>query len=89
MRVPRSRAAHFDRVLARTRAFYVEARGEASAAKRAQDIATLPSKDWRGTRVFEVECEGPYGRGPHKQWVPEYVLWNQISLAHFLCAFHR
>jgi hypothetical protein len=89
VRIPKSRAWYFEAVCIRTKAHYVEMRGEASAEQRAADIAALPSKDWKGSRVFEVECEGSFGKGPHKQFVPEYVLWNQIALEHFLCPFHR
>lgn len=75
--------------LQHARAQFVEVRGRRAVPRRAAAIAALPSKAWRGVRVFEIECEGPFGRGPHRQWVPEYVLWSLIDLRHWLCPFHR
>lgn len=80
---------HEDAACARAVDAFVEIRGESGMRQRAEGIAALASKEWRGTRVFEVRCEGPYGRGPHVQWVPERVLWGLIDLSHFLCPFHR
>lgn len=89
MRINRSRAAHYERTLARARACFLELRGPSEVPVRAAEIAARPSKIWNGVPVFELYCEGPFGRGPHVQWVPEYVLWGLISLEHFLCPYHR
>ncbi len=90
MRVLQTTAArHHDRVLATARDAFVEVRGVEELARRTRAIAALPSKDWRGVRVFAVTCEGPFGRGPHVQWVPECVLWSLIDVRHFVCPFHR
>jgi hypothetical protein len=67
----------------------VEVRGESEVATRAAAIAGIPSKDWNGVTVFEVTCEGPYGKGPHAQFIPEYVLWSLIDVGHFVCPYHR
>lgn len=82
-------ARHHDRVLATAHAAFVEVRGVEEVPCRERAIAALPSKDWHGVRVFALRCDGPFGRGPHVQWVPECVLWSLIDLRHFLCPFHR
>ena len=82
-------ARHHDRVLGTARVAFVEVRGADAVETRAREIAALPSKDWRGVRVFRLACEGPFGRGPHVLWVPEYVLWSLIDLGHYVCAYHR
>lgn len=90
MRIDGTTASRYhDRVLATARAAFVETRGADDLPAREAAIAGLSSKVWRGIRVFAVRCEGPFGRGPHEQWVPEYLLWSLIDLNHFLCPFHR
>lgn len=76
-------------VCERSKALFIEVRGTDAVPEREAEIAALPQKDWRGQRLYALMCEGPFGNGPHVQFVPEYVLWNQISLDHFLCPFHR
>lgn len=66
-----------------------ELRTETEMHRRAAEIARLPSKIWRGVAVYELTCPGPYGKGPHTQYVPERVLWALISLDYFLCPYHR
>jgi hypothetical protein len=89
MRVDARRDWYYARCLERARAAFVEIRGAAAVPTRAREIARLPAKSWRGVRVYAMTCEGPFGRGPHVQFVPEYVLWSLISLRHFFCPYHR
>lgn len=89
MRINKSRATYYVRCLRRAKEAFIETRGIAGVAQREADIAALPSKDWNGSQVFQVMCEGPFGKGPHVQFVPEYVLWSLIDLRHFMCAYHR
>lgn len=81
--------SHLAKRMARARAQFVEVRGAAAVEQRAKDIAALPSKDWRGVHVVALRCEGPFGRGPHVQFVPEYLLWSLIDLRHWICPFHQ
>lgn len=80
---------HEDRHLPRARAYYVELRGEASAAERAREIAALSTKVWRGHLVYRVVCRADFGVGPHTMFVPERVLWLLVDLRAFTCAWHR
>ncbi len=90
MRIDRTTASRYhDRVLATSRQAFIETRGSQDVKSREAAIASLQSKMWRGIPVFELRCAGPFGRGPHVQWVPEYLLWSLIDLSHFLCPFHR
>lgn len=66
-----------------------EWKGDAWVVRRAIEIAQLPVKDWRGRAVFRIMCEGPFGRGPHENWVPEHLLWNLLDLGHYCCPYHR
>lgn len=75
--------------LARARAAFRQVRGIHDTRRRAAAIARLPRKRWRGVQVYAIDCDGDFGRGPHRLWVPEYVLWSLIDLRHFLCPFHR
>jgi hypothetical protein len=75
--------------LARARASFVVFRGATGVRRRAAAIRRRRQKRWRGVHVFEVRCAGPFGRGPHHVFVPEFVLWSLIDLRHFLCPFHR
>lgn len=89
MRINRSRVASYERCRQRAIEAFVEVRGADAVAGRAAEITALPSKEWNGATVFEVECEGPFGRGPHRQFVPEYVLWSLINVRHLICPYHR
>ena len=62
--------------------------GDSALFKRASQIQWLPSKDWKGGMVFQVHCDGDYGRGPHDHFVPEGILWSLISVDHYRCPFH-
>ena len=73
----------------RARSAFRDVRDEKAEAQRAAAIAALPSKDWRGVRVYLIRCDGPFGCGPHMQYVPEGLLWSLLDLNHFLCAYHR
>lgn len=80
---------HERRALDRTRAYFIELRGARDAARRAAEIAALPSVEWKGHRLRTLRCLGPFGRGPHAVNVPEYVCWSLISLEAFTCPYHR
>lgn len=56
---------------------------------RRKEIAALERKYWNGIEVFRVRCDGDYGRGPHDQWIPEYILWALIDVTRYRCPFHR
>lgn len=83
-----TRLHHAARSLARTIDAFREYRPGQESTRRAE-IERLESKDWRGGRVFRVHCDGPYGRGPHDHWVPEYILWSLIDVTRYRCPFHR
>jgi hypothetical protein len=74
---------------ARACSAFVELQGLAAAVQRATEIAVLPSKMWRGVRVYELTCAADFGCGPHRLFVPEYVLWSLISLQRMVCPWHR
>jgi hypothetical protein len=44
---------------------------------------------WKGRRLRTIRCQGDFGKGPHDVNVPEALLWCLISLARFLCPYHR
>lgn len=76
------------RALARTiEAFKVYRPGEIEERRAA--IARLDSKDWKGVRLYLVRCDGDFGRGPHDQWIPEYILWSLIDVTRYRCPYHR
>lgn len=77
-----------ERSLIKARRAFVECRGLEAAGERAVAIAFLPSKDWKGRKVYRLTCEGPFGNGPHEVWKPEWLLWALHSLDHFICPFH-
>lgn len=60
-----------------------------AAERRRAQIAVLASKVWKGQRVYRVQCDGDFGRGPHVMWVPERILWSLIDPTVYRCAFHR
>lgn len=74
---------------ARTRAHFAEVRGLDAVPQREAEIHALASKPWRGRQLYALRCDGPYGGGPHVQFVPRYLLWGLIDLGHFVCPFHR
>lgn len=90
MRVNRT-PEHYGRVCARVRAVFTEVYrpGAEATERRVEEIAALSRKDWKGVTVFQVRCQGDFGKGPHDVWVPEYLLWGLISPRRFYCAFHR
>ena len=73
----------------RAKAEFREHRGLASTVARAHAIARLPSKVWRGVRVYEVRCCGDFGRGPHLQFLPAGHLWALIDIRRHRCPWHR
>lgn len=56
--------------------------------KREYQIAYLPQNDWRGKKVYQITCHGTRGKGPHKVWVPESLLWSLIDFRMYRCVFH-
>ena len=63
--------------------------GTARAVQRAHGIAALPSKKWRGERVYALRCEADFGKGPHVMHVSAGVLWSLLSLKRWRCPFHN
>lgn len=74
--------------LRRTRAAYVQMRGEEAAVQRAAEIAALPTVQFKGRTLYTIRCCGTTGKGPHDRNVTEPVLWSLISLDYHLCPFH-
>lgn len=60
-----------------------------AAEERRAQIKLLASKQWKGSRVYRVQCDGDFGKGPHVMWVPERILWSLIDPRVYRCAFHR
>ena len=57
----------------RAKRAFVELRGMADAVGRARSIPTLPTKVWKGTRVYGLTCQATFGRGPHVMYLPAEV----------------
>lgn len=76
-------------VTARARAAFRLAYGLEEERRRAAQIAAVPAVDWHGRTLRTLTCAGPYGKGPHLQYLPEAVLWSLIDLAYFVCPYHR
>ena len=74
---------------ARAREAFAELQGATAAAQRLQQMAALPTVQWRGRTLYTLRCAGPFGKGPHTVNVPESLLWSLLDLRHFLCAYHR
>ncbi len=66
-----------------------EAWGSRAAVRRAREIVALPSKLWKGVRVYRVTCQADFGKGPHDQWIPADFLWALIDIGAFRCPWHR
>ena len=79
---------HLARQTATARAAFLELRGAVETERRAEMIAGLPSKDWKGKTVYALRCNGTTGRGPHVMFVTEAALWALIEPAAFRCPFH-
>lgn len=77
-----------DATTARMRGYFTDLRGVDGAAQREQEIAALPSKDWRGKPVHLIRCHGDYGKGPHDVWLPPYLLWSLLGLTRYRCPYH-
>ena len=76
------------RMCARAKCVYRETAGMKRTVQRAHEIAALESKRWRGVRVYRIQCDGPFGNGPHVMYVPAGMLWSLISLDGWRCPFH-
>lgn len=84
---PRTRNPNEDVYLSKAKRAFVELKGLAAANEHIHEIAALPSKDWKGTKVYQLRCCGETGKGPHDVWLPERVLWALISFDRYRCAF--
>lgn len=62
--------------------------GPERGQQREDDIAALPTVEWKGRLLKTIRCHGTNGRGPHDLNVPEAALWSLISLEDFHCVFH-
>lgn len=76
-------------VTARMRQMYTEMLGYSAAVRRALEIAALPKVQWKGSTLHTLRCNGDYGKGPHMQHLPEYVLWSLIALENYRCPYHK
>ena len=74
---------------ARAQTAFVDAYGDEAACQRQAQINTLPAVEWKGKALRTIQCRGDYGKGPHGQHVPEYLLWSLIDVQYWLCPFHR
>jgi len=79
---------HEDRILGTVKSFFYDIYGDAGVAKREAEIAQLPKVEWKGRNLYQLQCNGDFGKGPHPMNVPESVLWNLIDLRAFRCAYH-
>lgn len=84
MRVSSWRERHNDR----SRRAFLTDYGARLTYARAKQIHALPSKLWKGQRVYPLTCNADFGRGPHMQFVPEGLLWALIDLRAWRCPFH-
>ena len=73
---------------ARAKALLRRTAGLNVAVQRARAITALESKIRRGVRVYRLTCCGPFGKGPHKQFVPASLLWSLIGFNGWRCPFH-
>lgn len=80
---------HEDRQTLTARQAFVETRGAAAEVVRGDEIAALPSVEWRGRTLRTILCTGETGRGPHEVNVPESLLWSLIDVRRFRCPYHR
>ena len=78
-----------DRWLADAKAMHLELAGVEATARRAREIAALPTVVWKGRTLYTLRCDADFGRGPHLMNVPESVLWSLIHLSRYRCAWHR
>jgi len=67
----------------RARRYFREQMGAEAEARRAAEIAALPTRDYPRGTLYSLTCAGGHGWG-----VPLAVLWHLISLDHFECARH-
>lgn len=74
--------------MVRAKREFLAVAGVDAAIRRAHDISRRPSKVWKGTRVWQIQCTGTSGRGPHVQFVPAVILWVLIDPRLFRCPFH-
>ena len=73
---------------ARTKKAFLQLRSLEEAVSRAHRIAALPSKIWKGTRVYRVRCQADFGKGPHDQYLTPAWLWGLIDLDAYRCPYH-
>ena len=66
----------------------LEVMGQTWWERRRQEIAALPTVEWKGAILYALPCCGVSGRGPHVVNVPAALLWQLVSLRSYLCAFH-
>jgi hypothetical protein len=62
--------------------------GRSRWARRRDEIAALPSVEWKGRTLRALRCQGTSGRGPHDVNVPVDLLWQLLSLRSYFCPFH-
>ena len=77
------------RAIQRAKMLTRDAMGTPFAVRRAHEIARSPSKRWKGRILYKIRCAGPFGNGPHNQYIPGSVLWSLIDLDTFCCPYHR
>lgn len=82
--VGRKHGASADRLIADAQRFL----GAACTARRAAEIAALPTIDWKGRTLYTLRCQGTSGKGPHAVNVPLAVVWHLIDLRRFFCVYH-
>ena len=58
------------------------------AARRAAEIAALPTVNWKGRRLYTIRCHGTSGQGPHDCNVPLALVWALIDLRRYVCMYH-
>ena len=81
--------AHNEMLRERMRSAFEAEYGREARQLRERQIAELPAAEWRGQPLRTVACDGDYGRGPHQQNIPEYILWTLLDVKVYRCPFHR
>ena len=75
-------AARHSRWAARAKAAAREA-GLDGAVRQANAIAALPSKTWKGRKVWRIRCSAG-----HDRWEPVGVLWSLYDVRRYTCPWH-
>lgn len=68
-----------------------EAKSELGAVRaeiHEQEIAALPTVQWKGRTLHTVRCNGTSGKGPHDVNLPLAMVWHLRDIKRFYCVYH-